>query len=391
MNICYLSKEYPPNIIGGVGIYTQEISRSLSQLGHKIFVITEAKDKEGTFHENGVCVMRVRPARLPVFFFLRDRIKMTVERLEYSYAVSRRLRQLMKDERIDVVESCEARAEGFWHYLFASHPPLLVKLHTPESIIFRWNRDDAESLDFKLMEKLEEYWIFKAKRLVAITRSMRGLASNYYQFDLGNLPVIPNPFNINVFKPGLPEKTADAAATVLYAGRLEFRKGVHVLIRAVPLVLKEFPDTKFVFVGSDCGMKLYLQKKVEEFKCGANVSFVDHVPREKLVEFYHNSTVCVMPSLWENYPYACLEAMACGKPVVASRVGGLAEIIDDNKDGVLFAPGSVLELARGITRLLKDRKFAEAVARNAARKIKERYSSTEVTRQTLASYQTLVK
>lgn len=386
MNICFLSQEYPPNIIGGVGIYTYEIAKALVEQGHSVYVITEAINKEGEFMEEGVCVQRVRSCELPFPIFLRNRLKMTIERLEYSFAVSKKLRRLVKKYKIDIVESCEARAEGFWYYLFYHKPPLIVKLHTPEGIIFKWNKD-VHTLDCRCVQKLEESWIFRADRLVAISKAIANLTSKYYRFVFKGLPIIHNPMSTHTFKPNVNlNNVHNGQPTILYVGRLEFRKGVHVLTRAIPKVLKEIPYAKFIFLGSDCGMKYQLSKKIDSYGCSQNVIFIDHVERNKLVEFYQKSTICVVPSLWENFPYTCLEAMACEKPIIASDIGGIPEIIEHNKTGVLVSAGSSYELATAIVRLLKDPALRLNLGMNAKKTVESQYNPSEIASRTLFEY-----
>lgn len=387
MNICFLSREYPPKITGGVGVYIYEMARALTMLGHKVYVITEAFDEEGEFNEDGIYVYRIKPVELPVFFLLKYGLAKTFERLEYSFAVSKKLKEIAGRNRIDVVESTDARTEGFWYYLFHNKPALLIKLHTPESIIFNWN-NDQRSLDHSLIKMMEEFWILKAKKLLSISSEMPEILSRYYGLSFSRAIQHPNPIDSDLFKPEFMRKDP-GAITILYVGRLEFRKGVHVLIRAVPEVLNEFPSAKFIFVGRDCGMKAYLEKKVAEFDCGQNVVFIDQVNRNELPDFYRNSTLCVVPSLWENFPYTCLEAMACGRPVAASNAGGISEIVKDGLNGILVTPGSVKELAGAAIRILKNRNLADALGNAASEFIKERYNRFKIVKESIRIYQGL--
>jgi glycosyltransferase involved in cell wall biosynthesis len=385
MNICFLSREYPPKIIGGVGIYTYEMAQALTKVGHRVCVITEVIDKEGEFEEEGVFVSRVKSAPVKFFSFLKDKLPMTVERLEYSWSVSKKLKQLTKKYKLDIVESCEARAEGLWYYLLHRNPPLVVKLHTPESIIFRWNHDPY-TLDRSIVKKIEEHWIFRADKLIAISSTMTELISRFYKFKFNNVSILPNPINIGPIISDGSFCGFNGDPVVLYTGRLEFRKGVHILIRCVPKVLQEIPTARFIFVGSDCGIKQYLLEKIKEFKCAENVIIMDHIARDKLIDYYVKSSVCVVPSLWENFPYSGLEAMACGKPLIASNAGGLSEIIENGIDGLLVTPGSVDELTRAIIDLLKDSLLAQRLGNMAKEKIVSKYNNSKIAALTLRIY-----
>ncbi|MFC1698421.1 glycosyltransferase family 4 protein [Candidatus Omnitrophota bacterium] len=388
MNICFLSRDYPPNLLGGVGTYTYEMARALTKLGHQVYVISEAIGQEGEFIEDGICVHRVRPMELPLPFFLKDKFKMTWERLEYSFAVSRRLRAIVKVYKIDVVESCEARSEGFWYYLFHSQPPLVIKLHTPEGIVFKLDRL-PQTIDNKVKDKLEEWWILRANKIVPVTKAVRDLVSQYYQVKLGNLQAAYYPVNTLLFKPD-GQWTGNNFPKILYAGRLEVRKGVQVLLEAIPEVLKKYAQAHFYFVGADAGVKYLLERRIKELGCSANITFIEQVAREEMPAYYHGADLCVFPSLWENFAFVALEAMACAKVVIASRVGGFSEMIDEGLNGILCQPGDSQELADKITFALRDKLLMEMMGQRARKKIVDHHRPIERARQLVEAYQELL-
>jgi glycosyltransferase involved in cell wall biosynthesis len=384
MNILFLSKDYPPNLIGGVGIYTLEMSRILAKSGQNVFVITSANDLESEYFDKGVRVCRVKPKRFKVLDPLRNKIGGFIERLEYSLSVSKKIKDLDRRFKIDIVESCEARAEGFWYFLFNRKPALVVKLHTPESIVFKLD-SVKRNLDYSLIEFLENWWIERADSIVGLTDAIVDLTKAYFKLNRKYFPKMPNPIDTNLFKAS-PAKAPSGKRIILYAGRLEFRKGVHILIKTVPIVLKEFPGALFIFAGSDCGMRPYITKKIQAFHCAENVILKDYISREDLVDYYQEASICVIPSLWENHPYVCLEAMACGRAVIASRVAGLAEIIKDNENGILAVPGSFMDLAEKIKNILKDSEKRDRIGINAKKFIDTFYSSESVLRQAMTIY-----
>ncbi len=386
MNILFLSRDYPPQQIGGVGVYIYEISSLLARMGHRVFVISEAIERPLQYRDNGVHVYRISPGRIPCLNILRERLKGFLERLEYSLAASRKIKELIARHKIDIVESCEARAEGFWHYFFKKTPPLVIRLHTSEGIIYRLNRL-PDRLDRWLTEKLEEWWILRASRLIGISRAATKLTERHYRIRSSNIPIIPNPVDINLF---VPQPKIVQKDYILYVGRLEFRKGVHVLVRAIPHILTEFPEVKFILIGSDSGMKEYILDKATQLKIQDSIKVIDQMPRARIVKYYQQSLLCVAPSLWENFPYVILEAMACGKAVVASRIGGIAEIIKDGENGILSEPGSVLQLAEKINKILGDQEMQRELGRNARRYIEENYAPVKLAAMSLKAYEELL-
>ncbi len=383
MNILFLSRDYPPNQIGGVGAYIYEMSRLLTKMGHQALVITEAGEHPLEYLDQGVYVFRIKSKKIRFFNPIREKLKGFIERLEYSYAVSQKIKELVSKYRIEIIESCEARAEGFWYYLFQKKPPLVIKLHAPEGIVYKLNHQ-PQTRDRHLIERLEEWWICCADRVIGLSQAVVSLTQKYYQIKFRDICMVANPIDIEFFK---PNHSLYDTKTVLYVGRLEFRKGVHILIRAVPYVLEKFPQVKFVFIGSDCGMKPYLIEKINQLRIRDSIEFVDQIPPYKLLSYYQQCALCVVPSLWENQPYVILEAMACGKPVIASKVGGIPEIIKDKVNGILVPAGSFLELSKAIIKVLDDKELQQDLGNRAREYIEDIYSPLAVAKRNLEVYE----
>ncbi|MCD6220045.1 glycosyltransferase family 4 protein [Candidatus Calescamantes bacterium] len=386
MNICYLTWEYPPEVNGGVAVYIREIARAIRRIGHRVFVITRTGKKTEEKYEDGIYVIRLAPQKYDFFNFCRNRIPRTVERIEFGIQVAKKLRQLHKEVKIDLVESPEAYSLGFIYYLFYKFPPYVVKLHTPEGIIFRWNERE-NTLDIKLLTKMEELWMLRAKRLILITQAMKELIKTFYGIDIKKEVLIRNPL---VLPPRL-ERIKERKGFFLFVGRLEFRKGPHILIEAIPYIIEEYPDIKFYFVGKECGMKSYLVGKIKEKKCDRNVIFYDCLPWEEVLKLYPQALGCIIPSLWENFSYVVVEAMALGCPVIAPDVGGFSEVIENEVTGLLFKTGSFLDLKDKLLYLLKNREKIDFIANNASVRIREITAPERIANETLNAYVQIIQ
>ena len=134
-----------------------------------------------------------------------------------------------------------------------------------------------------------------------------------------------------------------------------------------------------------------MQSKIKKLKNPEGVQWIDHLPREELVKRYQESTVCVVPSLWENYPYVCLEALACGKAVVASDVGGLKRIIQHGRNGILVPPGSSKSLGEALVLLLKDAQFRKQLADQARVSIEKEYTPEFVAHRAMEIYDKILR
>ncbi len=205
----------------------------------------------------------------------------------------------------------------------------------------------------------------KAKAIIAVSRAAARFISRIYR---GPIYVIPNGVDTRRFK---PSKEPCNEPIALFVGRLVHRKGVHVLIRAFERVQREVKEAKLVVAGRGP-----LRRPLEELarRLGVRAVFLGFVPHEELPSTYRRATVLAMPSLYaEAFGITALEAMASGLPVVASRCGGLAEVVVHGETGLLVRPGDVGELAEALTLLLSDLELARSVGASARRLAVARY------------------
>ena len=164
-------------------------------------------------------------------------------------------------------------------------------------------------------------------------------------------------------KPYLSEKI------ILYIGRLRKEKGVHNLISAMKGVLNFHPEAKLFIAGGGIE-EGNLRKQAKEAGIEKNVLFFGHTDDVK--ELYMKAYLIVIPSIWvEPFSLVALEAMTYGKAVVASRIGGLKDTIEDKKDGFLIKPNDVKELESAILRLLEDSEFVSKIGRGAKEKARK--------------------
>ena len=219
------------------------------------------------------------------------------------------------------------------------------------------------------METLE-----KADRIVAVSHDTR----NEY-ITLGvpeeKIEVVPNGVNLDRFYPmeksearsalGLPEDRP----IVLFAGYLRPRKGVQHLIEAVPKLVREY-NALFVLLGEG-GMRHELEEKLRKYHLEGDVMLKGTIPHDQM-PFYENAMdVLILPSLAEGRPNVVLEAMACGKPVVATSVSGIPELVQDGKTGILIPPSDVEAIKDALSRILTDSELGRRMGREGKKAIVE--------------------
>jgi len=175
---------------------------------------------------------------------------------------------------------------------------------------------------------------------------------------------------------------------VLFVGRLERAKGVDILLESIKLLKSKYRRSlKIGLVGSG-SLEKKLKTTAEKLKISENVEFLGI--RKDIDTLMQKSKIFVLPSRWEGLPMVILEAMASGIPIVATKVGGIPEIIEDGKDGILVEPENPEELAKAILRLLSDVNLRSLISLNAYKKVKEEYSIERYIRDLLNLYCELV-
>lgn len=269
----------------------------------------------------------------------------------------RRLLQLLRDERIDLIHAHLAYA-SIWGALAGriTGIPCVATLHVPPSGAAPWSR---EGLRESLMVHALNRW---ASWVIAVSASARDAWARRGGLGASKLVVVGNGIEVDAFTPGShPGKTV-CTVSVLREG-----KGIEVLLDAIPPVLARHPDARFVIAG-DGPLRESLAAR-----SGDRVTWAGF--RRDVPELLAASDLFVLPSLADAYPTALMEAMAAGLPVVSTRAGGIPEIVDDGRTGRLVPPGDSGALAAAISDLLDSTEERETLGRAARQEAERRFST----------------
>ena len=210
--------------------------------------------------------------------------------------------------------------------------------------------------------------------------------------------VIPNGVNVDEFDFGHSKKECRERLAlplddeiILFLGTLSPHKGPDVLLRAMPKIIKEVPDAKLVFVGSG-GMREELERLSKKLGIEKNVKFVGFV-EERMKPFYYKAAdVFCLPSVMkhESFGIVNLEAMACGVPIVASKIGGVPDVVKDGKNGLLIPPRNSEALADAIIYLLENYDIRKKMGKNGRKKVED-YSWERIAEETGKVYLSLIE
>jgi glycosyltransferase involved in cell wall biosynthesis len=212
-------------------------------------------------------------------------------------------------------------------------------------------------------------------------------------------------------------RSSEATRRILWAGRISPEKGLHVLLDAFAQVLQRYPDAQLEIIGPEEQMPFevlltcddadrmaplapfydgrnylsQLQERARSLDIADRVTFTGLTPHASLVERYRQATVLVNPSFTETFGMTLVEAMSCGLPVIATRAGGMTEIIGNGDCGLLVEPGNVPGLASAILRLLEDARLRESMGRAGRQRVLDHFSWDQVADAALAQYSELLR
>lgn len=178
---------------------------------------------------------------------------------------------------------------------------------------------------------------------------------------------------------------------ILFVGRLSEEKGVRVLLKAAALIKNSHPDMKLCIAGEG-EQKKALEKLATKLGIEDITRFPGHKNADEIIELYRQSSLAVVPSFYpDNLPTVCIEAMAIGRPVIASNIGGLPELVKDGETGFLFTPGDADKLAESIDRLLSDFELIQKMGEAGRKKAEEEFEGKTYTYKTFLEYDRLNK
>ena len=189
--------------------------------------------------------------------------------------------------------------------------------------------------------------------------------------------------NVKTFKPSGSKAAAKKSLgmdednrALLYVGAISAQKGIFDLLAAFKMMLQSYHKANLYLIGVNV-LDKDVDQLIKEKDLNGKVHYMGLKPQEELVLWYNACEFLVLPSYSEGMPNVVFEAMACMKPVIATPVGGIPEVVDHNITGILVGVGEISSLAEAMLRLLVESSLAEAMGKNALEKIKAHFVDTE--------------
>ncbi|MCL6540376.1 MAG: glycosyltransferase [Roseiflexus sp.] len=374
MNIWILTSQFPPTVIGGIARYVANAADMFAGAGHRVTVVAVDQTEGEEVRLSGVRVLRFVPRgrmferrvsqdatyRNPAFPY-----NILAHPVALSYELAERVSAYVQRDGMlpDVIECQEYAALPYYliqrrlverHLL--SNVPLVLHLHSPALCITRANRQPRHRLPGYWIGRMERFCLLAAEGILSPSAFLAGeVAAEAPQLS-GAIEVIPYPY-----APLPSPETAPDRGDLVFFGRLEPRKGVMELVEACDHLWSRGRDFRLTLIGDDTpfgprGMSVgaWLRQRYRRWiDAGRLVISGASLPPEALWQRLERAWAVVVPSIWENYPNVCIEAMALGKLVIASTSGGQAEMIGSDGDcGILFRWDRTGDCAAAIERAL---------------------------------------
>lgn len=396
MRIAILSFEFPPaTAFGGISTYSAQVADMFAAGGHDVEVFAGGAAIETHRRAPGVLVHTIG---------CTDPLRFT---LPVTWSFCRR----HAEKPFAVMEAPEYLAPAFNIVQLVPELPVILRLHTPAALITRINlpqkqwrqpplfiarqmknllvalrkREPLPSVHFA-NDRLIRAWEIDSQEAVAArsadiicspSRALVTYPSTHWGIAPAKTIHLPNVYEAPPKILSIPP--AENPVCLGYFGRLEVRKGLVTLAKALPLIAKRFPKTKLLFVGQSSPLegvhadaKEYVGNICREL--GLEAEFAGRQPQDKLHEWYARCQIVMLPSVWENFPYVCLEAMAAGRAVIGSQAGGMADMIAHGETGLLADPADFRAFASMAIQLLSNPAKCTQMGEAARASIVARYS-----------------
>jgi glycosyltransferase involved in cell wall biosynthesis len=382
MKVCFVSFEYPPNIIGGEGTYAETFVNGLRRKGVDVYLITR-----GNRNDSDQKTFRVPTPNVRYW-----------QRIFFKKPAVRLLHDLNKQLKFDLIHFNGP------HITFGGfNLPTVCTIHSTQINEIKLKLADLGSV--KAVTDIADL-IFKnpvgamfdvlvaraTDKIICPSPYLARQLRVHCLVDEEKICVVPNGVNLKELDEiqddhsVLSKYGLERDNYVLFMGRLTVLKGVQYLIEAFKEIRKEHANLKLVIVGTGD-----FERCLRNLACGVkNVMFIGYVDSLRVKKLlYENCVAVAVPSLYEGLPMTILEAMACRKAIVASDVGGIPSLIKHGKNGFLARPGDVEDLEKFLRILVEDANLRESMG-SVGRKLTEKEFTVEkMVDKTLKVYQSL--
>jgi phosphatidylinositol alpha-mannosyltransferase len=330
---------------GGVVSHISCLERQFTKMGHEVKIIAPASKAVYTLGDRFIRIGTPRPvpvsgsiARVTLSLWLETKIKEVFDREKFDIChlheplMPTLCTTILRLKKTPMVGTFHASGGKPWYIMF--------------SPIMKWYFDR---------------WFRKLDGRIAVSKVAMQYVNKYFPSDY---TIIPNGVDIHHFNNGVApfDKYDGSKTNILFVGRLEKRKGFDYLLEAYRLVRQEVPDCRLIQVGPGVRLRRKYEKRISQHGI-EDVHFTGYATYNDLPRYYKTADIVCFPNTgWESQGVVLLEAMAVGKPIVASNIDGFMSVLTDGAEGLAVPPRNAEKLAEAILILIRDRQLREQMS-----------------------------
>lgn len=334
--------------------------------GHDVIILRRTDDERAEKTHNGIQIIDVQSPGFP-----DSMLKNAVTQLYFSHRVRREIQKIEPDI-VNVISKYSS-----YFACDTKYPTVHFAFNNPAQIT-----PGKGPIVSRLTKHVEQKIANSVEALVTRNkRTEQFWEEESLEASIHRIPCAVHPNRL---------ESLDEDGTILYGGRLSPEKGVRYLIDAyanLPTELRDEHPLKIVGEGSE---RMALEKRVEELGISEAVCFRPWLPKTEFYRELGSCSVYVLPSLYEGMPVALLEAMGCSKPIVASDIAGIRDVVNDGVTGYLFEPKDVEHLQTQLERILSDTVHRRSLGDSARSLVTDQFSFEQVATEYLSLYCSLL-
>jgi len=377
MKIFQVVPYFPPHI-GGMEFYVQRLSEELAARGHEVIVFTSSKAGFPYYDKvNGVKICRLK----------------TLTKV-YNVPIAPSLFwKLLQEKKPDIVHAHQ------YPVFFSDVSAAMSKLRRMVLLLHVHVISEPKSAFSSFISEMYYRTLGRLTFKTAPGVITPSFAYKSKLFEMGVEPekirVIPYGIDLSRFhfkndgEAFRKRYNCDGSSVILSVGRLNYQKGFQYLLKAMPIVLQQIPDAKLVIVG-DGEQFTYLNELSQSLGLGNSVIFTGGIPPMDIPDAYAAADVFVLPSMFESFGIALIEAQAAGKPVVGTRVGGAPEALRENETGFLVGPRDSEQLGEAIIRVLSNEELAREMGENGKKFVEAQFDIRNIVDKVTDIYEELI-
>ena len=364
MHVIQVVPRFPP-AIGGMEEHVYQISLELTRRGHNVAVVTSNEADGKTCPVQTEVMEGIDVYRFPLFM---------PRMLRESWFIPEILKCFLR-LRADVVHVHGYRCLSSFNAVYFAQARNIPSVLTPHGIYP--TRSFINGLAKSIFDHVFGRLLLSfSDKIIALSEHNRQLLLQFGA-SADKIVIVPNGVNVEEYASlqrsnSILEELKTDGPVLLYVGRIDWNKRVEKIVEAMPTILKEFPQAKFVAVGPDYGNYVgKLSAIARKLDVGRSLVIAGNVSRERLFEFYSAADAFLLPSSYEGFGLSMLEAMSSKVPVIASHYGGPGDILSHGVNAWLLKESTPNEISRSVYAVLTDRRLREGLVKNAFELVKK--------------------